>query len=117
MVTLHDAPPRSRLCHPQQLGSVVHNQALGWEAHFLQLLRVRGGHFGTSDTGRRRLEVVECVLAGERHDFGTDAKGWEVGRDAEHVARLLDGFDNGLDVEGLDRAQVDDFGLDAVFGL
>jgi hypothetical protein len=33
------------------------------------------------------------------------------------VARLLDGFDNGLDVEGLDGAQVEDFGFDAIFGL
>jgi hypothetical protein len=33
------------------------------------------------------------------------------------VARLLYGFDNGLDVEGLDGAQVEDFGFDAVFGL
>jgi hypothetical protein len=33
------------------------------------------------------------------------------------VARLLDGFDNGLDVEGLDGAQVEDFGFDAVLGL
>jgi hypothetical protein len=33
------------------------------------------------------------------------------------VAGLLDRLDDGLDVEGLDRAQVDDFGLDAVFAL
>jgi hypothetical protein len=33
------------------------------------------------------------------------------------VTGLLHGFDNGFDVEGLDGAQVDDFGLDAVFGL
>jgi hypothetical protein len=33
------------------------------------------------------------------------------------VAGFLDGFDDGLDVERLDGAQVDDFGLDAVFGL
>jgi hypothetical protein len=33
------------------------------------------------------------------------------------VARLLYGFDNGLDVERLDGAQVEDFGFNAVFGL
>lgn len=33
------------------------------------------------------------------------------------MAGLLDGLDNGLDVEGLDGAQVDDFGFDAVLGL
>jgi hypothetical protein len=33
------------------------------------------------------------------------------------VARLLDRLYNGLDVEGLDGAEVDDFGFDAVFGL
>jgi hypothetical protein len=33
------------------------------------------------------------------------------------VAGLLDGLDDGLDVERLDGAQVDDFGLDAVLLL
>lgn len=33
------------------------------------------------------------------------------------MASLLDGLDNGFDVEGLDGAEVDDFGLDAVFLL
>lgn len=33
------------------------------------------------------------------------------------MAGLLDGLDDGLDVERLYRAQVDDFGLDAVFLL
>jgi len=33
------------------------------------------------------------------------------------VARLFHGCDYGLDVEGLDGAQVDDFGFDAVFGF
>lgn len=33
------------------------------------------------------------------------------------MAGLLYGFDDCLDVEGLDGAQVDDLGLDAVFGL
>jgi hypothetical protein len=33
------------------------------------------------------------------------------------VAGLLDRLDNGLDVERLDGAQVDDFGLDAVLAL
>jgi hypothetical protein len=33
------------------------------------------------------------------------------------VTGLLDGLDNSLDIEGLDGAQVDDFGLDTVLGL
>jgi hypothetical protein len=33
------------------------------------------------------------------------------------VARLLYGFDNSLDVKGLDGAQVEDFGFNAVFGF
>lgn len=33
------------------------------------------------------------------------------------MAGLLDALDDGLDVEGLDGAQVDDFGLDAVLAL
>ena len=33
------------------------------------------------------------------------------------MAGLLDRLDDGLDVEGLDGAQVDDFGFDAVFAL
>jgi hypothetical protein len=33
------------------------------------------------------------------------------------VASLLDGFDDGFHVEGLDGSQVDDFGLNAVLGF
>jgi hypothetical protein len=33
------------------------------------------------------------------------------------VAGLLYGFDDSLDIEGFDGAQVDDFGFNAVFGL
>jgi len=107
----------SQNLYPEELSRVVDNQALTGEAHLLELLGIWCGHLGTSDTGRGRLQVVEGVLAGKRHNLRRDTEGWEARLYAEHVAGLLDGLDNGLDVEGLDGAQVDDFGFDAVLGL
>jgi hypothetical protein len=106
-----------RLCDAEQLSGVVDNGVLLGERHLLELLGVRCGDLSAGDTGRGRLEVVKGVLAGEGHDLAGDAEAGEAGLHAQHVAGLLDRLDDGLDVEGLDRAQVDDFGLDAVFAL
>lgn len=106
-----------RNLYSKELSSIIHNQLLSGEAHLLETLGIRCWDLSASDTGRRRLEEVESVFAGEGHDFGADAERREVGGDAEHVAGFLDGFDNGFDVEGLDGAQVEDFGFDAVLLL
>lgn len=103
--------------HAQQLGRVVGNQLLLGEGQLLELLRVGGGDLGASDTDRRRLQVVEGVLAGQGEDLGANTERGETGLDRHQVAGLLDRLDDGLDVEGLDGAQVDDLGLDAVLAL
>lgn len=103
--------------YAQQLRCIRCDQLFGREAHLLELLGVRGRDLRASDTGRGRLEVVEAVFARERHDLGGDAEGWVSGLDDEEVARLLNRLDDGLDVERLYRAQVDDFGFDAVLLL
>lgn len=104
------------LC-PQQLGGVVRNQLLRREAHLLELLGVRGGDLGAGDTDGGSLQVVKGVLGGQGDNLGADAEAGEAGLDRHHVAGLLDRLDNGLDVERLDGAQVDDLGLDAVLLL
>ena len=106
-----------RLCDAEQLSGVVDNSVLLGEGQLLELLGVRCRDLSAGDTGRGCLEVVEGVLAGEGHDLGGDAEAGEAGLDAQHVAGLLDRLDDGLDVERLDAAQVDDFGFDAVFAL
>jgi hypothetical protein len=114
----HDAP---ELCYTDlnahQLGGVVDDCVDLGEAHILELLGVGGGDLSTGDTGGGRLKVVEGVLAGQGHDLRGDTERGEARLDAEHVARLLDRLDNGLNVEGLNRAQVDDLSLDAVLVL
>ena len=108
--------PSSTL-YPEELSSVVYDQALGREAHLLQLLGIWCGDLSTSDTGGGCLQVVESVLASKCHDLRCDTERGETGLYAEHVAGLLDGLDDSLDVEGLDGAEVDDLSLNAVLGL
>jgi hypothetical protein len=103
--------------YSQELSGVVGDQGLGGEGHLLELLGVWCGDLGTGDTGRGCLQVVESVFAGERHDLGRDTERGETRLYAEHVAGLLDGLDDSLDVEGLNGAQVDDLSLDTVLGL
>lgn len=103
--------------HPEELGGVLLDQVLVGEGHLLELLGVRGGDLGASDTDGRGVQVVEGVLGGEGDDLGGDTEGGEAGLDGHHGASLLDGVDDGLDVEGLDGAEVDNLSLDAVLLL
>lgn len=98
----------------EHLGGPVLNQLLGREAHLLELLGIGSGDLSTSDTLGRAVEVVKGVLHGQGENLGADTKGGEARLDRQEAARLLDRVDNGLDVEGLDGAQVNDLGLDAV---
>lgn len=109
-------PSRKTAYHlnPKHLGGVVDDQLLSGEGHLLELLGVRGRDLCASDTGRRRLEVIKGVFAGECHDLGANAERGEARLDAQHVAGLLDRLDNGLDVEGLDGTEVDDLSLHTV---
>ena len=108
--------PSSTL-YPEELSSVVYDQALGREAHLLQLLGIWCGDLSTSDTGGGCLQVVESVLASKCHDLRCDTERGETGLDGHHGAGLLDGVDDGLEVERLDRAEVDDLSLNAVLLL
>ncbi len=118
---LHFIPNRHQndpsLRNPQQLSRIIRNQLLRRETQFLQLLRIWRGDLSARDARRGSLQIIKCILAGKRHDLGRDAERWESRLDAQHVAGLLDGFDDSLNVEGLDGAQVDDFGIDAVLFL
>lgn len=103
--------------HAEELGSVLLNEVLVGEGHLLELLGVRSGDLSTSDTDGRSVQVVEGVLGGEGDDLGGDTEGGEARLDGHHGAGLLDGVDDGLDVEGLDGAEVDDLSLNAVLLL
>lgn len=96
---------------------MLHDQVLGREAHLLQLLGVGSGHLRAGDPDRGSLQVVEAELAGESDQLGADAEAGETALDGHHDAGLLNGADDGLYVEGLDGAEVNDFRLDAVLGL
>lgn len=93
------------------------NERLGGEGKLLQLLCVGGGDLGAGDTLGGGVKVVEGVLHGEGEDLGADAEGGVAGLDDQQAVGLLDGVDDGLEVEGLDGAQVEDLGLDAVLLL
>lgn len=87
------------------------------EGHLLETLGVRSGDLSTSDTDGRSVQVVEGVLGGQGDDLGGDTERGETGLDGHHGAGLLDGVDDGLEVERLDRAEVDDLSLNAVLLL
>lgn len=87
------------------------------EGHLLEALGVRGGDLSTGDTDGRSVQVVEGVLGSQGDDLGGDTERGETGLDGHHGAGLLDGVDDGLEVEGLDGAEVDDLGLNAVLLL
>ena len=87
------------------------------EGHLLETLGVRSRDLSTSDTDGRSVQVVEGVLGGQGDDLGGDTERGETGLDGHHGAGLLDGVDDGLEVERLDRAEVDDLSLNAVLLL
>lgn len=107
-------PHTHGLDQPEELGSLVLDEGLGGEGHLLELLGVGRRDLGAGDTLGGRVKVVEGVLHGECEDLGADAESRVSRLDDHQTVGLLDGLDNGLEVEGLDGAQVEDLGLDAV---
>lgn len=101
----------------EEPGGLLLDQRLGGERHLLKLLGVGGGHLGAGDTLGGSVKVVKGVLHGQGEDLGADAEGRVAGLDDQQAVRLLDGVDNCLEVDGLDGAQVEDLGLDAVLLL
>lgn len=90
------------------------DQRLGGEGHLLQLLGVRRGDVGTSDTLGGCVEVVECVLHGKGEDLSADTESRVAELDDHQTVGLLDRLDDGLKVEGLDGTQVDDLSINTV---
>jgi hypothetical protein len=103
--------------HAEELGGVLLDEVLIGEGHLLEALGVRGGDLSTGDTDGRSVQVVEGVLGGQGDDLGGDTERGEPGLDGHHGAGLLDGVDDGLEVERLDGAEVDDLSLNAVLLL
>jgi hypothetical protein len=103
--------------HAEELGGVLLDEVLVGEGHLLETLGVRGGDLSTGDTDGRSVQVVEGVLGGQGDDLGGDTERGETGLDGHHGAGLLDGVDDGLEVEGLDGAEVDNLSLNAVLLL
>jgi hypothetical protein len=110
----HSRRPRSYL---KQLSSVLLNKRLTRESHLLQLLRIRCRDLRASDTNRWRVQVVKSVFSRQGNNLSADAERREARFHDHHGAGFLHGLDDGLDVHGLDGAEVDDFGFDAVFLL
>lgn len=116
-------PPHCRLCddagylHAEELGGVLLDEVLVGEGHLLETLGVGSGDLSASDTDGRSVQVVEGVLGGQGDDLGGDTERGETGLDGHHGAGLLDGVDDGLEVERLDGAEVDDLSLNAVLLL
>lgn len=101
----------------EELGRVVGNQLLGGESHLLELLRVWRRDLSTSDTDWRSLQVIKGVFRSEGNDLCANSEAGEARLNGHHVAGLLDGLDNSLDIQRLDAAEVDDLSLDAVLAL
>ena len=101
----------------EELGGVLLNEVLVGEGHLLELLGVRSGDLSTGDTDGRSVQVVEGVFGGESNDLGGHTEGGEARLNGHHGTGLLDGVDDGLEVEGLDGTEVDDLSLNTVLLL
>jgi hypothetical protein len=101
----------------KELGGVLLDEVLIGEGHLLELLGVRSGNLSTGDTDGRSVQVVKGVFGGESNDLGGDTEGGEARLNGHHGTGLLDGVDDGLEVEGLDGTEVDDLSLNAVLLL
>lgn len=103
--------------YSEEFGAVVCDELLRWEAHLLQLLRVWRWDLSASNADRGSPEVVECIFGGQGNQLSADSKAGEARFHSHHVARLLHRLDDGLNIQRLDAAKVDDFSLDAILAL
>ena len=79
-------------------------------------LRMRIGRVPAGDARDRRLEMIEAMLLHQRGEFRAEARGQRRLVDDHAAAGLLHRGDDRLEIERQQRAQVDDFGVDAGLG-
>jgi hypothetical protein len=84
----------------------------------MMLLRWRKGNGGVEpcDANDRTIEIVEGFFIDDGGDFSGEASGAGVLVQNDDLIRLLDGLRDGFAIDGNERAQVEDFDLDAFFG-
>lgn len=107
----------SKTLQPQKLGGLADDGVLLGEGHVLEAKGVRSGDLSTGDTDSGGSQVVETVLHGQSKDLGGNTEHGVAGLDGHQAASLLERGNDGLNIEGLDGAQVDNLGLDAVLLL
>jgi hypothetical protein len=82
---------------------------------FFEVLGVGHGDVNGSDSFDGRVEVVECFsFVDDSGDFSADAALGEAVLDSDEPAGLDDAADDGVAVQRLDGAQVDDFAGNAL---
>src|SRR5207253_8821324 len=98
------------------LSERVADQALdvlaGRDRDPLELLVVGHRHLRPSEPADGRVQVIETTLLHARRDLRGHAIGRPAFLDDDAAARLAHRIDDGLPVDGSDRAQVDDLGVD-----
>ena len=83
----------------------------------LNVWRINRRGVDRADALDRSVEVIEGVFLDEHgHHRGNSAEGLGL-IDEHHAVGFHHGFEDGVHVERADRAEVEDFGVDAVFGL
>ena len=87
------------------------------EAQILETKSIRSGDLGACHADGRGLEIVKAVFHGKGENLGRDTKHREAGFDGHEVTGLLEGLHDGLNVERLDGAEVDDFSLNPILAL
>lgn len=78
---------------------------------------IRSGNFSTSYPLGRGIKVIKHVLHSQGQNLGANTERGEARFDCNEVVGLLDGPHDGLHIEGLDGAEVDDFSLNAILFL
>lgn len=85
--------------------------------YFQRTSSVWSRNLSTSDALGRSVQVVKHVLHGKGKNLASNTVGWETGLHSNQVVGLLHRLDDGLDVQRLDAAKVDDLRLDTVLRL
>jgi len=101
----------------QKLGGLADNGVLLGEGHGLKASGVRSRNLSTGDTDSGGGQVVEAVLHGESQDLGRKTEHGVARFDDHDAAGLLEGGNDGLNIEGLNGAQVDNLSVDTVLLL
>src|ERR1700686_4600053 len=110
------SPPRRRahLFSPNYFPCHALDVFAGWDRRFLEGQAVRHRHLRAAQAPDRGVEVVEAPLLDAGRDLSCDAVRRPTFFDHHAACGAIHRFDNRHPVDGADRSQVEDLGVDVL---